>query len=79
MFPKLSPENCHKDCPGCGMTFPPNPKICPTEVFSDWEIGRDWEIDDLKQWQVKIFMEQGSENDLYRLATKKLKEQEVVK
>ena len=75
----MKPPNCPKDCPGCGQTFSPNPEVCPVEVFSNWRIGRDWEAEDCKQWQVRIFMEKGSENDLYSLATKKLNEQEAGK
>jgi hypothetical protein len=37
----MKPLNCRFDCPGCLMTFDPDPETCPIEVFDGWEVGKD--------------------------------------
>lgn len=34
----MSLAHCKEDCPGCGMTFSPDPASCPLEVFIGWKI-----------------------------------------
>jgi hypothetical protein len=43
----MKPLNCRFDCPGCLMTFDPDPETCPIEVFDGWEVGN---LDTINEW-----------------------------
>ncbi len=41
----LGVKGCSKKCQGCGMTFSPDPAICPIEVFDGYKLGIDLDYD----------------------------------
>lgn len=45
----MSLAHCIKNCPGCGMTFSPDPSICPLPVFDGWREDVEF-ADDPEGW-----------------------------
>lgn len=41
--------HCADNCPGCGMIFSPDPRICPLRVFEGWREDVEF-IDDPEGW-----------------------------
>jgi RNA polymerase subunit RPABC4/transcription elongation factor Spt4 len=42
---------CEKNCPGCGMMFSPDPRICPVHAFNGWREDVEF-ADDPEGWQI---------------------------
>ena len=45
---KNTTAHCEDNCPGCGMTFSPDPSLCPLKVFVGWSFGVELDHSDVE-------------------------------